>query len=72
VSPPDSLWISGVCDYVDFDEVLVAAGSAIGHVEDSRLPVGKPTILLVATLPVDAAIAPAVFRSTCSVRAPPA
>jgi hypothetical protein len=71
-SPLDPLWIAGIYDDTDFDEVVVAVGSAEARAEDSRVIVEKPTIFPLATLPVDAAVVRAVSRSTCSVRAPPA
>jgi hypothetical protein len=37
-SPPDPLWLAGVYDGADFDEVVVTIASATGLVGSSRLP----------------------------------
>ena len=69
---PDPLWITGIYDDADFDAVVEAIGSAIGLADESRLPGGKPYVLFVATLAMEAVVPTAVLRSTRSVRAPPA
>ena len=72
MSQPDPLWISGAYDDADFDDVVVAVGAAIGHLQSSRTSVGRPGILRAAILTVETSIVQHVLRSTRSVRAPPA
>ncbi len=71
--PPDPTWITGVYDDADSDDVvIVAEGSAMGVVDDPRLPLRKRTVLPVAIVPVvDAAVVPAVSSLRVPIRAPP-
>jgi hypothetical protein len=71
-NPPDPSWIGGIYDDADYDDVVVAVGSAMGTVEDIR-PVAVPIALLVFVLVVsDARFLPAAPRLPSVSRAPPA
>lgn len=71
-SPPDPLWLPGVYDDADYDDVVLAVLSLDGPREDAPPKLGPPARLVVA---VDALrlIAPRpVPRSFQESRAPPA
>jgi len=72
MSPPDPLWISGLYDEADFDEVIVTVVSATGQV-GLRLPMlVKPAVIVAGILPLDdPASAPAGLSPALLIRAPP-
>jgi|SRR5262245_13347556 len=67
----DPLWVAGIYDEADFDEVVAVLGSEMGLVGDPGCPSGIPIVVLVANLSAGPDVALAVVHSTCSVRAPP-
>jgi len=70
--PPDPTWVGGIYDDADYDDIVVAVGSAMGTVEDVR-PVAVPIALLVFVLLVgDAEFFSAPPRLPSAGRAPPA
>ncbi len=83
-SPPDPVWIAGIYDDADFDEIVVAVISATGLVEilvvlakpaDILGTVRSHVTLLGAVAPSSSfsirAPKPASLKSTCSCEAPP-
>ena len=72
VSPPDPLWISGLYDGADFNEVIDAVVSATEPV-GLRLPMlVKPAVIGAGILPLDdPASAPAGLSPALLIRAPP-
>jgi hypothetical protein len=72
VCPPDPLWIVGVYDERDFDDVVVAVDSTMARAEVFRFCLSKPPILSVATLPMEEArVAVGPPFPSLSIRAPP-
>src|SRR5215470_3007917 len=64
-SPPDLVWIAGIYDDADFDEVVVAVVSATGLVGDTLVVVAKPAVIPGRTvLLADAALVLAALLST--------
>jgi len=72
-SPPDPLWIGGVFDGGDTDDVIAAATSTEGAT-DGTTPDAARTSLAVADRVVPAGVGALVgwARATCHGRAPPA
>ncbi len=72
-SPPDPLWIAGIYDDADFDEVVVAVVSASGVVGETVSVLGKPVDILAAAVPLHRTVFGSVAtQSAFSIRAPPA
>jgi hypothetical protein len=71
-SPPDSLWIAGIYDEADFDDVVTTVVSGQASVELFWAPVGRPVVLAVVPSLNDSRLVPSVLQSPLSVRAPPA
>ena len=72
-SPPDPIWIGGVYDDDDLDDVVVLITWAVGIVESSPLDDARPVPAVVATLSLgDDAPALCQIRSSSQARAPPA
>lgn len=71
-SPPDPLWIAGIYDAADFDEVALAVISATAVLEHTRLLLAKLTDVSAGTVGlVDAGVVSAVVLSASHPRAPP-
>ena len=49
-SPPDPMWIGGVFDGDDSDDVIVAAWSSEGATTRATLPTGKVVLLAVGSV----------------------
>jgi len=71
-SPPDSLWIAGIYDDADFDDVVGTVVSEQASVELFWAPSGRPIVLAVIPSLNDSRFVPSVLQSQLSVRAPPA
>ena len=71
-SPPDPLWIAGIYDEADFDDVVATVVSEQASVELLWTPVGRPVPLAVVLSLKDSRLVPSVLQSQLSVRAPPA
>jgi len=68
--PPDPVWIAGIYDEADLDDVVVAVASATG-LETSGLS-GKPVDAATRTVrPLLPVLNARTFSATLSVRAPP-
>jgi hypothetical protein len=63
-SPPDPIWIGGVFDGGDSDDVVVAATSAEGATDGAALPSGKAVLLVAGS------VLPAVSDSSTNSTAP--
>ncbi len=70
-SPPDPLWIPGIYDGADFDEVVVAVVSATGLVETSALLTRPAVIPAGSVQPRVTVLRAATLPPTFSIRAPP-
>jgi hypothetical protein len=71
-SPPDPVWIPGIYDDADFDEVVAAVLSTAGVVERPLLGLETSTLLIAGTVQLaDAPLVSTVSGSTFSARAPP-
>lgn len=71
-SPPDPIWIGGLFDGGDADDVIVAATSSEGATDGAVLPAAKAVLLVVGSVP--SAVAISSGNSAASVfqgRAPP-
>ncbi len=69
-TPTDPLWIAGVYDGADLDDVILTIVSADGVRERPALPLIRPGVL--GCLPVEEAERPAAFTlPACRIRAPP-
>ena len=71
-SPPDQIWIGGVFDGADFDDVVAIVTSSEGATADAAPPTGKIAWSIVGTMPsaassVEAGRSAPVFQG----RAPP-
>jgi len=71
-SPPDSLWIAGIYDEADFDDIMATVVSEQALVELFWAPVGQPVVLAVVPSLNDSRPVPAFYKGSFSVRAPPA
>ena len=70
-SPPDPLWLPGVYDDADHDDVVLAALALVGSRDDAPPTVGLPA-RLVTTVAVPGLLAPRpVPRGFQEIRAPP-
>ena len=70
--PPDPLWIAGIYDAADLDEVVEIVLSTPGRVERNPLALMKPIPMIGCTVPVsDGSITPPPPSSAFSIRAPP-
>src|SRR5262245_11283467 len=71
-SPPDPLWIRGLYDGADFDDVVVSVVAAAG-LAGCTLPIlVKPVVIVAGMLPPnDPASASAGLSPAFSIRAPP-
>jgi hypothetical protein len=70
-SPPDPLWLPGVYDDADHDDVVLAALALVGSRDDAPATVGRPAPLVAAVdalTPVSPRPVPEGFQET---RAPP-
>jgi hypothetical protein len=72
-SPPDPLWVGGLFDAADFDDVVVAVTSTDGATDGAAPRVIKVSLPVLGTVPPPSSIdpvcgAPPVFQG----RAPPA
>jgi len=71
-SPPDPLWIPGIYDAADLDEVVVAVLTAVARAADTRtVTFAPPERVGAAVLPAEACPSAGASPSTGSVRAPP-
>ena len=71
-SPPDPLWIPGIYDAADLDDVVVAVVTAVARAADTRtVTIAPPERAAAAVLPTETCPAPGASPSTASVRAPP-
>jgi hypothetical protein len=70
--PPDPVWLPGIYDDADFDDVALAAMFCDGAVE-RPLPAGeRPALVIARSAPRPEEIfVPRAFRSSLNVRAPP-
>lgn len=71
-SPPDPVWVSGLYDDADYDDVVVAATSIKAPEEATPLPVIAPVTMVLAVLCLTEApgsLSPAL--SVYQTRAPP-
>jgi hypothetical protein len=70
--PPDPVWVPGIYDDADFDDVAQAAMFSDGAVERA-LPAGvRPALVIARSAPRPEEIfVPGVLRSSLNVRAPP-
>jgi hypothetical protein len=76
--PPDPVWLAGIYDDADFDDVVLAVMLCDGAVE-CALPAGvagvagvRPALVIVRSAPrPEESFVPGVFRSSLNVRAPP-
>ena len=70
--PPDPLWMSGIYDGADFDEVLAAVTSATEVAERLPLAVAEPTIIVARPVGLAALVLVSpISLSACPVRSPP-
>jgi hypothetical protein len=71
-NPPDPLWVRGVYDAADLDEIVMAVSSLAGVVKGILLSLEKPFAITDATVS-PAATAPAQLLATSALhtRAPP-
>ena len=71
-SPTDPVWIQGIYDDADHDDVVLAATSTDGIREAPRGAAVDPRFLVLGVLSLaDAAGHPDVALPACSIRAPP-
>ena len=71
-SPPDPLWIPGIYDAADFDEVVVAVLTAVARAADTRSVSFAPPARAGATVvPAEVRLAPGASLPALPVRAPP-
>ena len=71
--PPDPIWIGGVYDDDDLDDIVVLITWAVGIVESSPVEDAHPVPAVIATLPLqDDAPASSQVPSSSQARAPPA
>src|SRR5262245_46354634 len=71
-SPPDPVWIAGMYDVADFDEVVVAVVSASDVARDILVVSVKPADVTAEMVrPQAAFLGSAALASTFSIRAPP-
>jgi hypothetical protein len=71
-SPPDPVWIPGIYDDADFDDVVVAVVSATGLVE-TPVMLTRPADIPAGTVHPHVTVhGAAALCSTFSIRAPPA
>jgi hypothetical protein len=72
-NPPDPLWVRGVYDAADLDEVVVAISSLAGVVRGVVLVLKRPLDIIVGTAPLSVtALAQSPTPSLVQPRAPPA
>jgi hypothetical protein len=71
-SPPDPLWLPGVYDDADFDDVVLAVLSLDGSRDDAPPVLGRPASLVVRVDTLCALAPRPVPRSFQESRAPPA
>ena len=70
-SPPDPLWLPGVYEDADHDDVVLAALTLVGSRDDAPPTVGMP-VRLVTGVPAPGLVTPrAVPRGFQEARAPP-
>ena len=71
-SPPDPVWIAGVYDDADFDEVVFAVDTSTGLVEHALLLVGNSVLIPGGAIRPDALARPAsVSLAAVRGRSPP-
>ena len=71
-SPPDPLWIPGIYDAADLDEVVVAVLTAVARAADTRtVTLAPPERAGAAALPTETCPPAGASPSTASGRAPP-
>jgi len=71
-SPPDSLWLGGMYDVADLDDVVVTVISATAVVARTVLLLPAPTVIVAkAVLSADRASIPRPTLQSRPVRAPP-
>jgi len=58
-SPPDPIWVGGVFDGGDLDDVVVAVTSSEGATSGAALPTGRVVWLMVCSVPFAASSAAA-------------
>lgn len=70
-SPPDPLWVPGVYDAADYDDVIATVLSLDG-LRDAILPaIARPTPAVAPSFAPAAAAPPAPLRASAQSRAPP-
>jgi hypothetical protein len=70
-TPPDPLWIAGIYDGADFDDVVVAVISASGLVGTTILPARPAARPAELARPHDTVLAATPLCCTFTIRAPP-
>jgi hypothetical protein len=71
--PPDPAWIPGIWDDDDQDDAIILATSGYHGITTSWVEVGRPSLIVVATVPLpDPLTATRVDLSPVQSRAPPA
>jgi hypothetical protein len=70
-SPPDPLWLPGVYDDADHDDVVLAALALVGSRDDAPATVGRPARLVAAVDALTLVSPRPVSKGFQETRAPP-